>query len=90
MGVLLKLLGVVDMVIAVAIMLFEAGLLPFWVFLPFVLDLVVKAVVFRSGAATVIDAVIAAYLLLLPVIGMWVVSGVIVVYLLQKGFVSLL
>jgi hypothetical protein len=90
MGVFLRLLGVIDILIASSIILFELGVIPFWVFLPFALDLLVKGVLFRTGAATAIDIGIAVYLLCLPFLGLWVISCVVAVYLLQKGVFSLL
>jgi hypothetical protein len=90
MSILLRILGVLDLLTAVGLALFETGLVPFWIVAPLALDLLIKGILFRTGAASAVDFGIAIYILLMPLLGFWVVSTVLAVYLGQKGLFSLL
>lgn len=90
MAIVLRLLGILDLLTATMLVLYEAGAVPFWLFAPFALDLLTKGILFRDGAASAVDFGVALYILVVPFLGYWVISAVIVVYLAQKGVLSLL
>jgi hypothetical protein len=90
MAVILRVLGILDLLTATMLTLYEAGAAPFWLFAPFALDLLAKGILFRDGAASAVDFGVAIYILMAPFLSYWVISVVIAVYLAQKGLLSLL
>lgn len=80
--------GVLDLTVAALLILYQATIIPYWVIAPFSLDLILKATLFWGDTASLVDAVIAAYIILTPILSVWPVSAVLAAYLTQKGILS--
>lgn len=89
MRILFRVFGVLDLLAASSLVLFEFAVIPYYVLAPFGFDLIVKTVVFWGDTASLIDAMIAVYLFLTPLLGFWPISIVLATYLTQKGLLSL-
>lgn len=90
MRLLLRVLGAMDLMTSLVLALMATGVLPYWAYAPFALDLLAKGVVFTTGEASMLDLVTAAYIVLYPLLGFWLISVVMSLYLCQKGLLSFL
>ena len=89
--VLLKFLGILDILTGIIIILFQHDLIGWRLLLSFVLYLILKGVAFKLDFATVVELGIALYIIVgmifSPVI---IVSYIAAIYLFQKGIASLM
>ena len=87
---LLKIMGFLDVLTAIAIVLFQFEVVATRTMLSFIAYLLIKGSLFSSDPATIIDAGIAIYILLMifhPFIILTIITSF---YLFQKGVFSLI
>ena len=89
--VVLKILGLLDILTGIMIILFQHDLIGWRLMLSFILYLVIKGVAFKLDFATVIEIGIALYIILAMIVHpVVIVSYLAAIYLFQKGVVSLM
>lgn len=88
--VLLIFLGLMDVLTAIFLILFNYGLIGVRPFVTFILYLVLKGVMFKGDVASIIDLVIAAYMILMIFHPIPFFTWIAVIYILQKAAASIL
>lgn len=87
---LLRVLGVLDILAAAIIMLYTLELVTIRVLISFILYLIIKGLMFKGDFASLIDFLIALYMILMFFTSSFWISLFASLYLLQKGLSSLL
>lgn len=87
---LLIFLGLMDVLTAIFLILFNYGLIGVRPFATFILYLVLKGVMFKGDVASMIDLMIAAYMVIMIFYPIPVLTWIAVIYILQKAAVSIL
>ncbi|MFT4282884.1 MAG: hypothetical protein ACMXX6_00480 [Candidatus Woesearchaeota archaeon] len=86
---ILKFMGFLDILTAVIMFLFHLGVIEGRLLLSFILYLVIKGLMFKGDTASIIDFIIAIYLIIMYVYPMWLFTILAFFYLFQKGFFSM-
>ena len=89
MMLLVRLMGLLDLVACVLILLYQLNVIGYFTLFPFVLYLLIKGWMFRSDLASLVDIGIGIYLLLIWFFSPWIITILVILYLLQKAVMSL-
>ena len=83
-------MGFLDILSAIIIILFHLEIVAGRILLSFILYLIIKGFMFKGDTASIIDFIIAIYLLFMYIRPIWALSIISCIYLVQKGFYSLI
>ncbi len=86
---IVKFMGVLDLLAALFLILFQLEIVTSRVMLSFALYLFVKGVVFWGDGASRIDLILSIYMVSLLIWSPWILSIIAAIYLIQKAFFSL-
>lgn len=87
---IIKIMGLMDIISGVTILLFHYELIPIRFLLAAILYLAIKGIAFRGDPASFIDIGIAIYMVIMLLNPFTIPSYIAAIYLFQKGISSLL
>ena len=85
-----KLLGILDLITAISIILFNFGIASNRFMISFIAYLILKGLMFKGDVASILDLLIALYIILMFILPITIISIITALYLTQKGFLSLI
>ena len=85
---ILKFMGFLDLFTGIAILLFQYSLASHRFMLSFIAYLIIKGLMFKGDAASIVDIFLAAYILFMFIYPVTLISLLAALYLFQKGVLS--
>ncbi len=88
--VFVKLMGALDLITGITIILFHYDLIGLRLFLTFTLYLLLKGFMFKGDLASMVDFAVGAYMLLMLILPITILTYICAIYLFQKSISSLI
>ena len=85
-----KILGILDLFIAIGILLFQYNLIPYQVIISLSLYLIIKTIIFFGDFFSIVDGIVGLYMLLMAIFRIELISYIFIIYLIIKGIWSML
>lgn len=82
-------MGFLDLLTALFMLLFHLGLVGGRPLFSFLIYLVAKGILFWGDTASLLDMIIAFYILIMFVLPLWIFTIIAIFYLTQKGLLSM-
>jgi hypothetical protein len=85
-----KALGILDIICAIFVLFYFIGLFPYYLVLCAAIYLILKCIIFFGDFLSIIDGIMGILMLIILVAKLGILCYIIILYLLFKGFVSML